>query len=287
MYVREAQVVALCDTDEARLRRAEAALKTGYEEQADQAEAEPGAKPYLHRSMVALLDGSLLCTYYSHRQGQAKYHAGLLRSTDQGKTWQYFTDIAYDAKAPGEGYCEPALIRLADGALLAMLRTGSSTPMFQTRSTDDGKTWSRPEQVMGHGVCPDLCVMENGVLVCSSGRPNAGIMFSYDGRGRKWEDAQDIYRARGSHYTTVFEAEPGLLMYFYDQSGFVGKPGPGPLNEIRVAYIRVQRARAADRADSLVARAARLWWTQGSGPECAFVVVTGGTTGRGRGPRRL
>jgi len=38
--VREAQVVALCDTDESRLRRAEAALKAGYEEQANQAEAE-------------------------------------------------------------------------------------------------------------------------------------------------------------------------------------------------------------------------------------------------------
>jgi len=38
--VREAQVVALCDADESRLRRAEAALKAGYEEQAGQAEAQ-------------------------------------------------------------------------------------------------------------------------------------------------------------------------------------------------------------------------------------------------------
>ncbi len=38
--VREAKVVALCDTDPPRLRRAEAALKTAYEEQAIQAEAE-------------------------------------------------------------------------------------------------------------------------------------------------------------------------------------------------------------------------------------------------------
>ena len=42
--VREAQVVALCDPDPVRLRRAEAALKAGYEEEAQQAEAAGGAE---------------------------------------------------------------------------------------------------------------------------------------------------------------------------------------------------------------------------------------------------
>ena len=199
-----------------------------------------GVKAFTHRSMVAMPDGSLLCTYYSNRPGQAKYHSGLLRSTDAGATWEYFGDIAYDPQAPGEGYCEPVVARLENGDLLCMLRTGG--PMFQTRSTDGGKTWAEPHVVQDHGVCPDLCLMGNGVLVCAYGRPNAGIMFSYDGTGRKWEDAQDLYRGTGSSYTTVREVEPGLLMYFYDQSGFVRTAGPGPMNEIRVAYVRVKKA---------------------------------------------
>lgn len=199
----------------------------------------PGTVPYTHRSMVAMPDGSLLATYYGHRPGQAKYHSGLLRSTDQGKTWEYFGDIAYDPDAPSEGYCEPVMVRLRNGDLLCMLRTGG--PMYQTRSSDGGKTWSKPEQVMDHGVCPDLCLMSNGVLVCSYGRPNAGIMFSYDGTGKRWEDARDLYRGVGSSYTTVRELEPGLLLYFYDQSKFCNTPGPGPLNEIRMARIRVAR----------------------------------------------
>ena len=104
------------------------------------------------------------------------------------------------------------MIRLANGDLLVMLRTGSASPMFQARSTDGGKTWSEPQQVMDHGVAPCLCLMQNGVLVCSYGRPHSGIMFSYDGTGHKWEDAQDLYRAEGSHYSTVFEIEPGLYL---------------------------------------------------------------------------
>jgi photosystem II stability/assembly factor-like uncharacterized protein len=197
-------------------------------------------KLFLHRSMVALPDGTLLSTLYGKRSGESKYRSGLIRSTDGGETWEYFADIAYDPNAPEEGYCEPAMILLADGDLLTMLRTGSGLPMFQTRSTDGGKTWNTPEAVMDHGVNPDLCLMKNGVLVCSYGRPHAGIMFSYDGTGTKWEDAQDLYRGPGSHYTTVFELEPGLLMYFYDESGFCGMQGFGPLNQIRIAYVRVK-----------------------------------------------
>lgn len=199
----------------------------------------PGTAPYTHRSMVAMPDGTLLATYYGNRPGEVKCHSGLLRSTDQGKSWEYFADIAYDPEAPLEGYCEPAMVLLANGDLLCMLRTGG--PMYQTRSSDGGKTWSRPEQVLDHGVSPDLCLMSNGVLVCSYGRPNAGIMFSYDGTGTKWEDARDVYRGMGSSYTTIRELEPGVLLYFYDQSAFGYMDGPGPLNEIRMARIKVFR----------------------------------------------
>ncbi len=199
-----------------------------------------GVKPYAHRSLVVMPDGSLLVTFYMRWPDQEKYHSGLLRSADDGDTWEYLADIAYDPDAPGEGYCEPAMVLLGNGDLLCMLRTGG--PMFQTRSRDGGRTWDKPHQVMDHGVCPDLCLMSNGVLVCSYGRPNAGIMFSYDGTGEKWEDARDLYTGMGSSYTTVLEIEPGLLLYFYDQSGFCGTPGPGPMNEIRAAWVRVRKA---------------------------------------------
>lgn len=198
-----------------------------------------GVKPYTHRSLVALPDGVVLCTYYSTRPGQEKAHCGLLRSTDGGETWAHFAEIAYDPAAPAEGYDEPAMVRLANGDLLCLLRTGG--PMCQTRSRDGGRTWSPPVRILDHGVNPDLCLMQSGVLVASYGRPNAGIMFSFDGTGERWDEAQDLYRGVGSSYTTVREIEPGLLAFFYDQSGFIGTEGPGPLNEVRVAYLRIRR----------------------------------------------
>lgn len=199
----------------------------------------PGVKPYTHRSLVSMPDGVLLCTYYSTRPGQEKAHCGLLRSTDGGETWAHFAEIAYDPAAPAEGYDEPAMVQLANGDLLCLMRTGG--PLFQTRSGDEGRTWSPPVQILDHGVNPDLCLMQSGVLVASYGRPNAGIMFSFDGTGERWDEAQDLYRGMGSSYTTVREIEPGLLAYFYDQSGFIGTEGPGPLNEIRLARLRIQR----------------------------------------------
>ncbi|MFH1570948.1 MAG: sialidase family protein [Gemmatimonadota bacterium] len=197
-----------------------------------------GAKPYTHRSLVALPDGTLLCTYYSHRPGQWKAYCGLLRSPDGGQTWAHFADIADDPEAPLEGYDEPAMIRLANGDLLSLLRTGG--PICQTRSRDDGRTWGPPVEVGDHGVCPDLCLMQSGILVASYGRPNAGIMLSFDRTGERCEEAQDLYRGPGSSYTTIREVEPGLLAYYYGQSGFIGTGGPGPLNEIRVAHLRIQ-----------------------------------------------
>ena len=197
-----------------------------------------GVRPYTHRSLVAMPDSALLCTYYSTRPGQEKAHCGLLRSTDGGETWAHFAAIADDQAAPVEGYDEPAMVRLANGDLLCLLRTGG--PMFQTRSRDAGRTWSPPVQVLDHGVNPDLCLMQSGVLVASYGRPNAGIMLSLDGTGERWDEVQDLYRGIGSSYTTVREVEPGRLAFLFDQSGFIGTEGPGPLNEIRVVYLRRQ-----------------------------------------------
>ena len=60
-HVREAQVVALCDTDPARLRRAEAALKAAYEAQAAEAETAGDAD----RAADLRSDASELKTYES------------------------------------------------------------------------------------------------------------------------------------------------------------------------------------------------------------------------------
>ena len=115
------------------------------------------------------------------------------RSTDGGRTFEpvrvFHPEI--DGEPVGDqGFCEPDMVILANGDILCMMRTGSRSPMYQSRSTDGGSTWTTPESIGWPGVKPDLQLLTNGVLACSSGRGVYGhhqityAMFSLDGTGR-------------------------------------------------------------------------------------------------------
>lgn len=89
------------------------------------------------------------------------------RSTDGGLTWTFHGLMARDDRSPWLGFCEPGAERLADGSLLAVLRTDCvrQGPMFQVRSLDGGKTWTQPERIHPFGVRPHPLLLENGILV--------------------------------------------------------------------------------------------------------------------------
>jgi hypothetical protein len=155
---------------------------------------------------------------------QCRFHADsalrtiLLESKDGGKAWDFVSTIAYRHNAPGDGFCEPALLRVADGSLLCVLRRGGKLPLAQCRSLDGGKTWSAPESLPGHGVDPDLCLMSNGVLACTFGRPGLHIMFSLDGCGRRWTDRTPVGDWRSSTYMGIVEVAPDQLLLAYDRN---------------------------------------------------------------------
>ena len=196
-------------------------------------------KPHFHRSVLELADGSLLATIYGRQAGHEKYTSALLHTEDDGKRWGLRSVIAQSEETGKEGFCEPALVRLANDDLLGALRVGG--PLHLTRSTDDGRTWSAPEIVADHGVDPALLLMSNGVLVLSYGRPNVELLFSVDGTGTSWEPPFTLYRGTGCHYTSLVEAENGDLLVFFSQSGFCGTPGTGPLNMMRMAKLAIRR----------------------------------------------
>jgi len=201
-------------------------------------------KPHFHRSIVAMPDGSLLATIYGHQDGHKKYTAALVRTQDGGKHWELRSVIAHSEDIGVEGFCEPAMVRLANGDLLCALRVGG--PLRTTRSTDDGKTWGEPEAIADHGVDPDLLLMSNGVLVLSYGRPNVDLLFSSDGTGREWGTPMTVYRGPGCSYTSLVEGENGDLLVFFSQSEFCGTSGTGPLNMMRLARLSVERKPVAE-----------------------------------------
>ena len=179
------------------------------------------------------------------------YSTVIARSTDGGKTMHYlwhFEPIV-DGKPVGtEGCSEPDLARLPNGDILCLMRTGSDTPMVQSRSKDDGKTWSKPVSVGWPGVKPKLRMLENGVLACSTGRGVYGhpqvtcAMVSIDGTGERWEAPFNFHTGPGCSYTMNRERN-GKLEVLYSHSSFT-KPGGAyglPFQSIRKAVIDIKK----------------------------------------------
>ncbi len=163
-------------------------------------------------------NGRWLAPMQGKFHGDGFYRTILVASEDGGKTWTFVSTIADRCGGVADdGFCEPALIGVADGSLLCVMRRGGGLPLAQCRSTDGGNTWSPPELLAGHGVDPDLVLMSNGVLACTYGRPGMHIMFSEDGCGYSWGYRTAIGDWLSSCYMGIAEVDPGKLLLVYDR----------------------------------------------------------------------
>ena len=154
--------------------------------------------------IIQLDNGDLLAPIFGELQGDGGwYRTMLMESTDLGNSWQYKSTVAYSDTDPNPelpggfcGYCEPSITQLANGQLLAMLRTqgshlGTYRPMYVAWSDDLGLTWTEPEPTDPHllNVWPTLVTLDNGVVACVYGRPGVHVAFSTD-HGHTWSDIQ-------------------------------------------------------------------------------------------------
>ena len=150
--------------------------------------------------------------------------AGVVESTDGGRSWRFLASLCDDPSV-GERR-EPGIVRLASGDLLAVLRTGlppdSPMPMVQTRSTDGGRTWGAPRKLAAPGACPQLLVLDNGVLICSYGtRTDKHVMAGWDGTGETWSEPMLLYEGQGSGYCQVRVLGPDRFRITYDESSWL------------------------------------------------------------------
>ena len=196
----------------------------------------------LWRSVLQKEDGTLIACAHTGYKGDKKGKARVVcyHSTDGGRTWMSESTVAYDPDVAGEGFVEPVMSFCSDGDVLCLMRHG----LWQARSTDGGKTWQPYETLEVRGVDPDLCLMSNGILACSYGRPGNRIMFSADGTGREWTDRIQIYEyQRGSFgYTGIVEIRPGRLLYVYDRNGGYAEYDGKQTTAIQGVYITVNRS---------------------------------------------
>jgi len=167
------------------------------------------------------------------------------RSTDNGRTWEIQGRIPYtpDLKADPDGdkihvlgFTEPAFEILSDGSFLCVMRTGDLNPMYFSRSTDMGVTWSKPESFTQAGVLPRLLQLKNGIIVLTSGRPGVQMRFSIDGKGEKWTDPFEMLPFDNEKatvscgYTGLLATGPDSFLLIYSDFKYLNNK-----NEIRKA----------------------------------------------------
>lgn len=127
-----------------------------------------------------------------------------LHSTDQGRTWDLLSEIPYqpDANADKfadqrEGFTEPEFAFLPDRSILCLTRTTDGKgvgPLYTARSTDNGKTWSKPSVFDDFGVWPVLLTLDNGITLASYGRPGLYVRATRHPAGKSWGDKATVVR---------------------------------------------------------------------------------------------
>jgi hypothetical protein len=204
----------------------------------------------------AIVDGPggawLTTLYYITGRDPRQRRLVLIRSTDQGRSWEEYGIIAaiQPNEAPWpwmgkEGPNEAALVRLAKGRLYCLFRTGGGDYMGEAWSVDDGKTWTAPVSSGFQGVAPHLRLMNDGLLACTYGRPGpVTIMFSFD-EGKTWTNVTPIFNGMSTRYTDLIEVEPGKLLVVYDSVPYGWKTIPSTdtssKNAIYGAFVEVRR----------------------------------------------
>ena len=177
------------------------------------------------------------------------------RSTDYGRSWKILGKIPYtpdlDVDRNGDrrlalGYTEPAFEILPDGTFLCVMRTTDgygNGPMYISRSSDMGVTWTAAKPFTSFGVLPKLLLLENGVLVLASGRPGVQLRFSTDGKGEQWTDPfemlpfQEEKEVVSCGYPQLLATGPDRFLVVYSDFKY-----PNQENELRKA-IKVREVR--------------------------------------------
>ncbi|HCS21748.1 MAG TPA: hypothetical protein DIW47_14520 [Bacteroidetes bacterium] len=203
--------------------------------------------------MHVAADGSIIAGiypgFYLNEKGKVDPSGVFFyRSTDEGHTWKIQGRIPYDPDLKADpngnkrlalGFTEPGFEILSDGTFICVLRTTDGlgdSPMYISRSTDMGVTWTRSEPFIRAGVLPRLLQLNNGVIVLASGRPGVQLRFCIDGKGEKWTDPFEMLPFKNEKdevscgYTEMLATGPDRFMLIYSDFKY-----QNPAGEIRKA----------------------------------------------------
>ena len=151
------------------------------------------------------------------------YSAELFRSDDFGHTFRQRAHMEYPADGreypyQSGGFSDSDFAFMPDGSMVWFFRsawygyTGREwAPMYMSRSTDEGRTWSKPVRFSDVGILPRLCRLECGTTLLCYARPGMYIQACEDESGIRW-------------------SEPLVAMTPGDRSSLANVKRPGPPN---------------------------------------------------------
>ena len=180
---------------------------------------------------IVLKDGRLLyvgITYHKHfgiYSGE-RGEISVAESRDQGRSWKRIGAIGLPPGAKLNMFHEPHAVETADGRIVAQIRYhGKRHNLWQSESSDGGRTWAVAKQTQLEGLPPHLIRLSNGKIITVYGRrfdAYGNYACVSDDNGRTWDVANEIKLAGHFNgdlgYPASTELPDGSILTVYYQA---------------------------------------------------------------------
>ena len=149
-----------------------------------------------------------------YTEGAEGNFAAIVTSTDGGLHWRKPIPISRNCPTLPDG-SETDIIRLKDGALLAVIRS-DKVNMHYCLSRDEGQTWTEPKDIGFQGHAPHLTRLSTGEILLTHRLPHTALHVTRD-EGRTWAGPHVLDGVIGAYPATVELTDGSVLAIYYEE----------------------------------------------------------------------